>query len=111
MTTADSIGHKTYKRSACLILLKAIYDVAGQEDLDKVVIHYSVGSGYYFTIEGRISVDQDFLDRVKARMKEIVEEKLPIVKRSVGTDEAISLSISTGCTIRRNFSVTGEFPE
>ena len=91
VTTADSIGHKTYKRSACLILLKAIYDVAGQEDLDKVVIHYSVGSGYYFTIEGRISVDQDFLDRVKARMKEIVEEKLPIVKRSVGTDEAISL--------------------
>ena len=52
VTTSDPIGHQTYKRSACLILLKAIYDVAGQENIDKVVIHYSVGSGYYFTMKG-----------------------------------------------------------
>ena len=30
VTSKDPIGHKTYCRSACLILLKAIYDVAGQ---------------------------------------------------------------------------------
>lgn len=39
ITTADPIGHKTYKRSACLLLLKAIYDVAGKENLEKVVLH------------------------------------------------------------------------
>lgn len=91
VTTKDNIGHKTYKRSACLILLKAIYDVAGYHSIDKVVIHYSVGSGYYFTIEGNIVLDEAFLEKVKARMKEIVEAKMPIIKRSVGTDEAISL--------------------
>ena len=45
ITTRDAIGNQTYKRSACLILLKAIYDVAGQDNTDKVVIHYSVGHG------------------------------------------------------------------
>ena len=48
VTSKDPIGHKTYCRSASLILLKAIYDVAGQENIDSVVIHYSVGSGYLF---------------------------------------------------------------
>ncbi|MFZ2930135.1 MAG: nucleoside kinase, partial [Blautia wexlerae] len=43
VTSKDPIGHKTYCRSASLILLKAIYDVAGQENIDSVMIHYSVG--------------------------------------------------------------------
>ena len=35
VTTKDSIGNKTYKRTACLVLLKAIYDLAGKEKVDK----------------------------------------------------------------------------
>lgn len=91
VTTKDNIGHQTYKRSACMILLKAIYDIAGKEQVDNVVIHYSVGSGYYFTMKGSKIPDQKFLDQVKARMYEIVEAKLPIEKRTVSTDEAIAL--------------------
>lgn len=91
VTTKDNIGHQTYKRSACMLLLKAIYDIAGKEQVDNVVIHYSVGSGYYFTMKGSKIPDQKFLDQVKARMHEIVEAKLPIEKRTVSTDEAIAL--------------------
>ena len=91
VTTKDDIGHKTYKRSACLILLKAIYDVAGKDHVDKVVIHYSVGSGYYFTMEGSTVLSQAFLDQVKAQMRSIVDAQMPIIKRSVNTDEAIAL--------------------
>lgn len=91
VTTKDNIGHQTYKRSACMILLKAIYDIAGKKQVDNVVIHYSVGSGYYFTMKGSKIPDQKFLDQVKARMHEIVEAKLPIEKRTVSTDEAIAL--------------------
>ena len=91
VTTKDNIGHQTYKRSACMILLKAIYDIAGKEQVDNVVIHYSVGSGYYFTMKGSKIPDQKFLDQVKARMHEIVEAKIPIEKRTVSTDEAIAL--------------------
>lgn len=91
VTTRDSIGHKTYKRSACMLLLKAIYDVAGKDSADSAVIHYSVGSGYYFTMKGSKAPDQEFLDRVKARMHELAEANLPIKKRSVSTDEAVAL--------------------
>lgn len=91
ITTRDPIGYKTYRRSACLILLKAIYDAAGIGNIEKVTIHYSVGSGFYFTMSGKTELTQAFLDRVKARMREIVDEKMPITKRSVNTDEAISI--------------------
>lgn len=91
VTTKDPIGHKTYCRSATMILLKVIYDVAGQENIDKVVIHYSIGDGYYFTMKGPMELTQDFIDRVKAQMHKIVDANLPIVKRSVSTSEAVAL--------------------
>ena len=91
ITTKDNIGHNAYKRSACMLLLKAIYDVAGKDHVDNVVIHYSLGSGYYFTMKGSAVLSQEFLDRVKERMHQLADAKLPIEKRSVSTDEAISL--------------------
>lgn len=90
-TTGGSAGHKTYKRSMSLLLVKAIYDVAPREAIGKVRIHYSVSKGYYCTIEGDVTPDQAFLERVEARMRQMVEEDLPIRKRSVHTDEAIQM--------------------
>ena len=40
VTLGDSVGNKTYKRSMCLMLVKAIYDVAEHENVEKVRIHY-----------------------------------------------------------------------
>ena len=91
VTTKDHIGFETYKRSVCLVLLRAIYDVAGRENVDKVMIHYSVGNGYYFTMEGKAALDQDFIDKVKAQMHKLADECTPIGKRSVNTDEAVAL--------------------
>lgn len=91
VTTADNAGHMTYQRSACLILLKAIYRLAGKEEVDNVIIHHSMGSGFYFTIEGDVRLDAEFLGRVKEQMRQIVDACLPIVKRSVSTDRAIEI--------------------
>lgn len=90
-TTAGEIGNKTYRRSINLMLVKAVYDVAGHDDVRKVRIHFSVSKGYYCTVDGDINVDQDFLDRVEARMHEMVDMDMPIHKRSVRTDDAIAL--------------------
>ena len=76
VTSKDPIGHKTYCRSASLILLKAIYDVAGQENIDSVVIHYSVGSGYYFIREQRDSM-------INAITEEDIEETGVVVENPV----------------------------
>ncbi len=91
VTTRSTIGNNTYKRTACLILLKAIYDVAGKENINKVVLHCSVGSGYYFTMYGSEALTEEFLAKVKTKMYEIVDARIPVKKRSVSTDKAISL--------------------
>ena len=91
VTTKDHIGFETYKRTVCLVLLRAIYDVAGRENVDKVMIHYSVGNGYYFTMAGKAVLDQKFLDQVKQQMHKLADERTPIGKRSVNTDEAVAL--------------------
>lgn len=91
VTTKDHIGFETYKRTVCLVLLRAIYDVAGKENIEKVMIHYSVGNGYYFTMAGKAVLDQHFLDNVKTRMQELADMCTPIEKRSVNTDDAVLL--------------------
>ena len=91
VTTGDAIGQKTYRRSATLLLLKALYHVAGREQIRKVVLHYSVGEGYYYTIRGDVQITEEFLQKVKNYMQELVKKKLPIVKRSVKLNEAIRL--------------------
>lgn len=88
VTLAEDIGHKTYQRSLTLLLLKAVYHVGGHDRIEKVVVHYSMGSGYYITIRGEVRPDQEFLDRVKSFMMELVEKKIPIMKKNVGTQEA-----------------------
>lgn len=91
VTTGDTVGHKTYKRSMSLMLVKAVYDVAGHENVKKVRIHYSLSKGYYCTAEGNFDLTQEFLGKVEARMTEMVMMDIPILKRTVHTDEAITL--------------------
>lgn len=92
----ESIGHKAYKRSMTLLLLKAVYHVADHDTIEKVVLHYSVGSGFYYTIEGTVVLDETFLEKVKAYMLELVEQEIPIMKRSVSTNEARELFAGHG---------------
>ncbi|MEE1031333.1 MAG: nucleoside kinase [Ruminococcus sp.] len=91
VTAAESIGHKTYKRSMNFLLLKAIYKIAGAENIRKVVLNFSIGPGFYYTIDGNVSLDEEFLEKVEAYMRELVEKEIPVMKRSVGTDAAQSL--------------------
>lgn len=90
-TTAGAIGHETYKRSMKLTLVKAVYDVASREDIRKVRVHFSIGRGYYCTIEGKVELNREFLDKVESRMREIAKQNIPIEKRTISTDDAIAL--------------------
>jgi len=91
VTTEDQIGQQTYKRSLCFLMVKAIYDVAQHKEIQKVRIHFSLDRGYYSTIEGDIELNQEFLDRVKARMQELADRDIPLEKKSIHTDDAIAL--------------------
>ena len=91
LTLKDKNGFMTYRRSMILLMLKAVYTVGGFELVDRVGVHYSVGSGFYVTISGEKKTEPTFLKQVEQAMREMVEKKLPITKTSISTDEAIEL--------------------
>ena len=69
VTTKDEIGHKTYQRSLSLLLVKAVYHVGGYDKIRHVMLHFSAGSGFFYTVDGDITLNQAFLDEVKDRLK------------------------------------------
>lgn len=89
VTTADEIGHAAYVRSLCFLLVKAVHDVAGHDKVQRVRIHFSLGSGYYCTVDGDVITDASFLGKVSERMQKLAEEALPIRKRTIHTTEAV----------------------
>lgn len=89
-TIADSLGYNAYQRSLCLLMVKAIHDLDQHTYRHKVRIHYSISGGYYCTLTNQETCEKDFLEKVEARMRELVKMNLPIEKTSVHTDEAIS---------------------
>ncbi len=91
VTTAEKPGMQAYQRSATLIMLKAFYEVVGAENIEKLAVDFSVGKGFFVDPRGDFQITQELLRQVKAKMMEYVEQQLPIMKRSVGTDEAVEL--------------------
>lgn len=96
ITGETKIGFETYKRSLCMMYVKAVYDVCNHQNIEQVRLLYAVGSGYYSVIAGTISLTQEFVDAVKARMMELVSLDLEIEKRSMHTEEARKLFASYG---------------
>lgn len=90
-TTADMVGAQSYRRSLTMLLMKAIYRVAGHDHVTRAQVHYSLSNGYYCTVEGDVQVDGTFLAAVKAQMQEYVARKTPIEKKNVGTDKALRI--------------------
>lgn len=88
LTTGQSDGYRTYKRSATLLLLKAVFDVAGMEAASGIRVHFSVSHGYYCTSRNTVP-DAAFLQKVQERMEELVRLALPIKKKTIPVDEAI----------------------
>ena len=91
LTAADKPGMLTYRRSALLMMLKAFYDVAGRDNVRKLSVEFAVGNGLYIDAEGDFERNEELLSRVKAKMREYCEARIPIKKRSVNTDEAMEL--------------------
>lgn len=91
LTTADTAGQQAYRRSLTLLLMKAIYKVLGHDKVERAQVQYSLSNGYYCTLEGDLTLDEELLARIKAKMLEYVGKKLPLEKRNVHTDEALQI--------------------
>ena len=91
VTAQDKPGIQTYERGAVFLMLKAFYDVAGQENVERISVEYSLSSALFILARGNFTLDQALLDRVEARMRELSAQALPIEKRSISTDDAVEL--------------------
>ena len=91
VTARDVPGIQTYERSAVFLMLKAFYDVAGREKVERVCVEHSLSRALFIRAQGDFTLDQALLDRVEERMRELSAQALPIEKRSMSTDDAIEL--------------------
>ncbi len=84
----DPEGMSIYMRTTCLIMLKAVRDVLGEGT--EVVIENSIKKNFYCEIHrGETSVDYLLVDKIKARMNEIIEADLPITRERFLHEDAI----------------------
>ncbi|MCR5501536.1 MAG: nucleoside kinase [Lachnospiraceae bacterium] len=97
LTLGDKTGHKTYVRTATMILIKSMYDVL-RDRLDHVSVEYAIGQGYYLEVELKEEKKLSDADvaAVKERMQELIDADRPITKRSYPKDDAIRIFRENG---------------
>ncbi|MDE6202817.1 MAG: nucleoside kinase, partial [Lachnospiraceae bacterium] len=88
LTIRDNSGHKTYVRTAMMILVKAVYDVLGAENVSRVKVEFAIGQGYYCNIKMDEKLTGNHVKQINARMNELIESNLPITKKSYPIEEA-----------------------
>lgn len=91
ITAREKPGMQTYQRSAVFLMLKAFYDVVGREKIEKLTVDFTVSNGFFVDARGGFSLSEELLCAVKARMRELADEAIPIMKRSINTDDAVEL--------------------
>ena len=84
-----SSGMRTYVRSLCFILCKAVEDLYPS---GKIMLEHPVSKGYYcrLKLEDR-TIGLDDIQRIKQRMKEIIAEDLPFQRFEKHTTEVVEL--------------------
>lgn len=91
LTAESKSGMKTYHRSVLFLFLKAFYQTVGHEKVNSVRVLFSVRKGLLIEVDAQSPVNQELLDQVKVHMQEIVDQNLPIVKRTMHTRKAIEI--------------------
>lgn len=84
----DASASRNYTRTLFFILCKAVHDLYPGS---RVVIDIPVSKGYYINLHiGREVTDED-ATRIRERMQQIIDEKIPIERFEVRTEEAIRM--------------------
>ena len=91
LTLKDSAGHKSYVRTAIMLLIKALYDVEPRENIERIKVEFAIGQGYYCSLKGKVKADDTLAERLNVRMRQLVLENLPIEKRNYPIAEAVAL--------------------
>lgn len=86
-------GIRTYTRSLFLVLCKAVHDLYTGS---KVVIDIPVSNGYYCNLQLGHEITAEDVDRIRRRMQEIIDARMPIQRYEATTEEAIKMFSDLG---------------
>jgi len=95
VTVADNDGTRIYRRSLSFLMVVAAAEVFPEAEV--FVEHSAPTVGAYFCeVRGRAPFGQDELRRIETRMREIVNQDAPLVRREIPVSEAMDLFRSRG---------------
>ena len=98
ITYKHPVGHKTYVRTAIMIMMKAIQDEYGVGSTNNVKVEFTIGPGYYVSVRNGLKIDADGVAKLKSRMQTMIDTNIPFTKKSYPTDEALELFRKLGMT-------------
>ncbi len=96
ITTDTVIGNSIYIRGLSMLMLKAMYNVAGHDNVDKVAIEATIGNAYYCEFEGKAELNDELLEKVSEKMHEYVSSDIKFKKMSMSTDDAVKMFAEIG---------------
>ena len=99
-------GSRTYVRSLCFILAKAVDDVLPNT---KIYLEHAVSKGYYFEINGGVEVGETELNAIKKRMREIVDADIPFIQVEEETEKVVKLFRERGMEDKALLLETSDF--
>ena len=86
-------GIRTYTRSLFLVLCKAVHDLYPTSG---VIIDIPVSNGYYCNLQLGHEITAEDVDRIRTRMQEIIDAKIPIQRYETTTEEAVKMFTELG---------------
>jgi uridine kinase len=93
MDAREGSGHRVYVRSLSFVLYKATQDVFPGS---KLFIEHSLCRGYYCNFKKKESLTDDDVERIKARMQEIIDNDMPFRRTESTTEEAVRIFSERG---------------
>lgn len=81
-------GMRTYVRSLCFILVKAVEELYPEGSIS---LEHPVSKGYYCNLHLDRSIGLDDVKRIKQKMQEIIDEDIPFQRTESHTDDIVRL--------------------
>lgn len=103
---SNNSAMRTYVRSLCFILAKAVDDVFPNA---KTYIEHAVSKGYFFEIDCEKKIGEVELNAIKNRMREIVDADIPFVQVEEETEKVVELLRKYGMEDKALLLETSDF--
>lgn len=84
----SSSGLRSYTRTLFFVLCKAVHDLYKDSS---VLIDIPISNGYYCNLNIGHPVSLQDVDKIRKRMQEIIDAKIPVKRYEVTTEEAIKM--------------------